>query len=361
MSSCLCCNSQLEEAKYALIDNVVYKSCPECSKSAGEHIFYKCPECFGVTQKRYSLNNPLGLQSYCAPCRSNRKGPHEEAVSCSEINKMSGHIVPEIRFLPMGKQVFPTKEQVIEFLTVTMPERGATYYYSTRKINSEPGTLFLFQYDASLLGYAMLNSITELDEPVIIGGFEYNGFYCFEPDSITIFDKTITAEDFAKIDVSFKGFSQAAKKMPAGLLPAIVELINNKDIQCTRVPSILVNLPEEIDETDMHIKEGAKKQITVNAYERNPQARALCVKHYKQKNDGKLKCEICGFDFGKTYGDMFAEKIHIHHLVEIHTIGEEYEVDATKDLIPICPNCHMIAHSKKPAYTPDEIRKMIKK
>ena len=52
-------------------------------------------------------------------------------------------------------------------------------------------------------------------------------------------------------------------------------------------------------------------------------------------------------------------KIHIHHLVEIHTIGEEYEVDATKDLIPICPNCHMIAHSKKPAYTPEEIKEML--
>ena len=74
-----------------------------------------------------------------------------------------------------------------------------------------------------------------------------------------------------------------------------------------------------------------------------------------------MKCEICGFDFASVYGKEFSDKIHIHHVVEIATIGEEYEVDAVKDLLPVCPNCHMIAHSRKPAYTPDEIRKMINK
>ena len=121
-------------------------------------------------------------------------------------------------------------------------------------------------------------------------------------------------------------------------------------------------MPEEIDEKEVEtLFEGAKKQVTVNAYERNPYARAACINHYRKKNNGRLKCEICGFDFGKIYGEEFIEKIHIHHLVEISSIGSEYEINATEDLLPICPNCHMIAHSKKPPYTPDEIREMIRR
>lgn len=115
------------------------------------------------------------------------------------------------------------------------------------------------------------------------------------------------------------------------------------------------------DEKPIAIKltEGNKTAVLVNKYERSPQARALCINHYKAKNNGIIKCEICGFNFGEVYGEEFSDKIHVHHIKEISSIGEEYEIDAITDLLPVCPNCHMIAHSKTPAYTPDEIREMI--
>lgn len=118
---------------------------------------------------------------------------------------------------------------------------------------------------------------------------------------------------------------------------------------------------EQIDNNTNVYTEGKRKAVLVNFYERNPYAKRMCIKHYKNLNGGQLKCEICGFDFSAVYGEEFSDKIHIHHLIEISTIGEEYEVDPIHDLLPICPNCHMIVHSKKPAYTPDEIRAMIKK
>ena len=140
-----------------------------------------------------------------------------------------------------------------------------------------------------------------------------------------------------------------------------MDLINGSK-QPVKANASVFRLPEEIViEDSKGLTEGAKKTITVNAYERNPEARALCINHYKAQNNGRIKCEICGFDFGKVYGEDFSEKIHIHHLKEISSIGEEYVVDAVADLLPVCPNCHMIAHSKTPAYTPDEIREMIGK
>lgn len=66
----------------------------------------------------------------------------------------------------------------------------------------------------------------------------------------------------------------------------------------------------EIDET---YPEGAKIQSYVNRFERNPIARQECLKHYKS-----CKCQICGFDFEKMYGEIGKEFIHIHHIILLY-------------------------------------------
>lgn len=360
MANCDFCGNPLSDAQYLLVNDVVYKSCPGCSVDSKQHIHYFCPDAFGTTAKRITSNNPMGLQSHCAKCRSNKKGPHENAFPCSRIQESKGHIISEIRFLPMSKSIFPTYEDVQRFIVETMPIRGGTYYYMKSKMDCTANTFVLFQYGGELIGYAVLTNTVELDAPLTLAdGNEYNGYYQFSPGSITLLSKPITKDDFATIDPTFKMFSQSHQKKVVGLLPAIFELINGKG-SLTKALSFEVTLPEELHESEANLLvEGAKKQVTVNAYERNPLARIACINHYRKKNNGRLKCEICGFDFGKVYGDEFIEKIHIHHLVEISSIGAEYEIDAIKDLLPVCPNCHMIAHSRKPAYSPEEIKSMI--
>ena len=45
------------------------------------------------------------------------------------------------------------------------------------------------------------------------------------------------------------------------------------------------------------------------------------------------------------------------HIVPLSEIGEEYVVDPIRDLVPVCPNCHMALHSKKDGvYTVEELR-----
>ncbi len=109
------------------------------------------------------------------------------------------------------------------------------------------------------------------------------------------------------------------------------------------------NLPDEIidDET---LTEGAKKQITVNAYERNPQARAKCIEHHG------LDCKVCGFNFAKVYGEIGEGYIHVHHIKPLSEIRENYEVDPINDLVPVCPNCHAMLHRRNPPYSVDELK-----
>ena len=110
-------------------------------------------------------------------------------------------------------------------------------------------------------------------------------------------------------------------------------------------------VPNEFEIKDSEkIVEGAKKQIIVNAYERNSEARKKCIDYYGSK------CIICGFDAGEVYGEEFVGKIHVHHIKPLSEIKDEYVVDPINDLIPVCPNCHMILHSKDEVYTPDQIK-----
>ena len=104
--------------------------------------------------------------------------------------------------------------------------------------------------------------------------------------------------------------------------------------------------------------EGEKKSITVNSYERNAYERKRCIDHYSK--DGIISCQICGFNFGDFYGDKYQNLIEVHHIVPISKIGKSYRVDGIRDLIPVCPNCHMVLHSRY-AESIDEIREHIKK
>ena len=114
-------------------------------------------------------------------------------------------------------------------------------------------------------------------------------------------------------------------------------------------------LPEEVPSFDKPIFEGAVQKITVNAYERDPKARALCIQKYG------AKCGVCGLEFGKAYGQEAAGLIHVHHLKPLSTVGEEYQVDPEKHLLPVCPNCHAVIHFGGKCRTVDEVKEMLAK
>lgn len=106
---------------------------------------------------------------------------------------------------------------------------------------------------------------------------------------------------------------------------------------------------------DKNLIEGSVKTIAINAYERNIKARKKCIEYY-----GAV-CSVCGFDFSKYYGKEFEGLIHVHHLIPLSEIASEYIIDPIKDLRPVCPNCHLIIHSKpNGTYSIEEVRKMIK-
>ncbi|MFD2168483.1 HNH endonuclease [Tumebacillus lipolyticus] len=73
------------------------------------------------------------------------------------------------------------------------------------------------------------------------------------------------------------------------------------------------------------------------------------VQQAKQEalENGRLHCEVCGFDFVKVYGELGEGYIECHHTLPI----SEYEEDQktkVEDLSLVCSNCHRMLHRRRP-------------
>lgn len=95
--------------------------------------------------------------------------------------------------------------------------------------------------------------------------------------------------------------------------------------------------PDELKPGQKYV-EGARKQVRVNSYERNPRARKECIKAHGSN------CAVCGFNFELKYGELGKGFIHTHHLKPLALTDGEYELDPVEDLRPVCPNCHAMLH-----------------
>ena len=167
-------------------------------------------------------------------------------------------------------------------------------------------------------------------------GRQYNLMCDFE-DGYLIDEQSRTFK-VPRASVDGFGFGQAnvwyaKEKVASNYVQEVAEYIDSLDIQHNddTMPQIIPQIFEE---------SGIAKKVVVNKYERNVLARRKCIELKGSK------CEICGFNSALFYGDEFKEKIEVHHIVPINQIKEDYQVNPETDLIPVCPNCHMILHIK---------------
>ncbi|MER7954509.1 HNH endonuclease [Streptomyces sp. NPDC096030] len=55
-----------------------------------------------------------------------------------------------------------------------------------------------------------------------------------------------------------------------------------------------------------------------------------------------IRCEVCAFDFGETYGELGMGYVEVHHVTPLHATGpRETQLDG---LALLCANCHRMCH-----------------
>ncbi|GGH00169.1 hypothetical protein GCM10007415_40100 [Parapedobacter pyrenivorans] len=97
------------------------------------------------------------------------------------------------------------------------------------------------------------------------------------------------------------------------------------------------------DEEDEYSAPEGRLLYKLHRYrERN---RTLVNKKKKEhlKKHGSLSCELCTFDFEKTYGDVGRGFIECHHRTPLSELTPDTKT-TLNDLMLICSNCHRMVH-----------------
>jgi len=121
---------------------------------------------------------------------------------------------------------------------------------------------------------------------------------------------------------------------------------------------------KDIADDDEVFPEGKKLTELHKRKERNSKAVRKKKKKVLQES-GKLECEVCGFDFVRTYGEElgygFAE---CHHTFPVSKLTEEQKTKLS-DLAIVCANCHRMLHKLQPVtrtiYSISELQAVVQK
>lgn len=140
------------------------------------------------------------------------------------------------------------------------------------------------------------------------------------------------------------GVQASGISIPAPVAEALEVLWQSRSASAPSTPSASISTT---------LPEGSKRKVIVNAYERNPLARAACIAHHGHR------CQVCSVDLGERFGEVADGFIHVHHIVPLASIGRRYEVDPIRDLVPVCPTCHAVIHLQIPPLSIAEAKALL--
>lgn len=93
--------------------------------------------------------------------------------------------------------------------------------------------------------------------------------------------------------------------------------------------------------------------------ERNQLLITKAKRKFKETHNGRLYCEVCGFDFTDKYGELGEGFIESHHTKPISQMKSN-EKTKIEDIVMLCSNCHSMIHRYKPWIRKNDLKKLIK-
>ena len=92
------------------------------------------------------------------------------------------------------------------------------------------------------------------------------------------------------------------------------------------------------DDGDWALREGVARELVAEMRFRDPRVKGRAI-----EERGAL-CEVCGFDFGKTYGDLGCGFIEVHHDPALSR-RRGHGMTRRRDVTLVCANCHRMLHA----------------
>jgi len=216
--------------------------------------------------------------------------------------------------------------------------------------------------DAFFIAFANINSPgrTDLDIPNTYD--EHNNEMTWygkpnahseQPAFRSLFQGKTTLHIFARWDKEFVMFTYMGKPKISSFQNDIIISDETQTIKLSLVFDEFLNQGDELQPLGK-AAEGKVYLTTGKRFERNPRLRSECINYYG------TNCQICGFKFEQIYGEIGVNYCHVHHITPLSEVAQSHDVCPKNDLIPVCPNCHAMLHKRKPPFTPDELKAILK-
>lgn len=104
----------------------------------------------------------------------------------------------------------------------------------------------------------------------------------------------------------------------------------------------------ELPNTEIEEEEGVKEGKVILKLHKYRERNSKLIRRKKESiinREGKLVCEVCGFDFHEIYGEMGNGFIECHHKVPLSIINENTKTKLA-DLALVCANYHRMLHKR---------------
>lgn len=176
-------------------------------------------------------------------------------------------------------------------------------------------------------------------------------YYFTDLDDITPLKNPIGLETIRRTFPRWKAWSnlhgRITVEVSQSLLGGLAALITKANPDVKRYFSRDLRVPTrvELEAPEKVIRksylEGQKKERVLELISRNYR---LAI---EAKKKWGLDCQICGFNFEKTYGPLGREFIEVHHLRQLARQDGKGSKITVEDVRPVCSNCHSIIHRRK--------------
>lgn len=120
----------------------------------------------------------------------------------------------------------------------------------------------------------------------------------------------------------------------------------------------LYYVPDEEDEEVSSVMEGTVL-YKLHRYRERDRKISKKKKELTLKEFGKLKCEVCGFDFKEIYGELGKGYIECHHIKPLSEARQKVNT-RLEDLALVCSNCHRMLHRKLDSIGVEKLKLILK-
>lgn len=154
---------------------------------------------------------------------------------------------------------------------------------------------------------------------------------------------------FSKSDESIFFEFQDRKEELRRIADLILESLEDKEV--------ITALYKIEDDSTATVKEGYEGELIYRLHKVRERDVKLVETKKKTvlRSTGKLACEVCDFDFHKSYGDLGKGFIECHHNKPLSSYTVKQKTSIV-DLALVCSNCHRMLHRNRENMTIEGLR-----